>query len=198
MKKIALVVLTVAFCSSISLAQVDKSFYKKPYESRNNGTFDQSTMIVSFGLGFPNTAVGNYGFGYAGNHSSSPAMYIKFEHGIIRDEVGLGGFFSTGWGNYKNGNDKDKLSAVSFGVLGYYHFNKLIPIEKMDVYAGAGLGVRSIKYNDDDDTFDNTDTDVILIVKVGIRYYVVKNFAVYAESGYDGMSAVNLGGSFRF
>ena len=53
MKKIVLVLLTVVASFGVSQAQVDKNFYKKSYESRNNGTFDKSTSIVSFGLGVP-------------------------------------------------------------------------------------------------------------------------------------------------
>lgn len=191
MKKIVLVVLTIALGYGVSHAQVDKSFYQKSYESRNNGTFDKSTMLLSFGLGVPAY------YSYSG-FNQSPAIYGKFEHGFLRDEVGLGGYISTGWGSWKSGGEKYNFSAFSMAVLGYYHFNKLIPIEKMDVYAGAGLGFR--KFNADDETFgvDYDKSGVIFTVKVGIRYYVVKNFAVYAESGYDDMSSVNFGGTFRF
>jgi len=190
MKKIVLMVLSMAFGFAVSHAQVDKSFYQKSYESRNNGTFDKSTMLLSFGVGVP-------AFYSGGGFSQSPALYGKFEHGLIRDEVGLGGYISTGWGSWKYGGEKYNFSAFSMAVLGYYHFNKMIPIEKMDVYAGAGLGFR--RYNADD--WLGTDYDesgVIFVVKVGIRYYVVNNFAVYAESGFDDMSSVNFGGTFRF
>lgn len=189
MKKTVLVVLTIAFSYGISLAQVDKSFYKKSYESRNNGTFDKSTMLVSFGLGVP-AFISGRGF------SQSPALYGKFEHGLIRDEVGLGGYISTGWGSWKAGGEKYNFSAFSLAVLGYYHFNKLIPIEKMDVYAAAGLGFR--RYNADDYIIDYDESGVIVVFKVGIRYYVINNFAVYAESGWDDMSSANFGVSWRF
>jgi hypothetical protein len=192
MKKIVLVVLSMAFSFGISQAQVDKSFYNKSYDSRNNGTFDKSTMLLSFGLGVPTF--------HPGAFNASPAFYGKLEHGLIRDEVGLGGYISTGWGSYKRAGDRDKFSAFSIAVLGYYHFNKLIPLEKMDVYAGAGLAYRRFAYNYDDNFpgADYTNSGVIFVVKVGIRYYVVNNFAVYAESGWDDMSSVNFGGTFRF
>src|SRR5688500_18517029 len=134
MKKIVLLILSMAFSFGISQAQVDKSFYQKSYESRNNGTFDQATSIVSFGLGVPSIYTGSY-------YRQSPTLYGKFEHGFLRDEVGLGGYLAAGWGSYKFANSSIyKYSSFSFAVLGYYHFNKLIPISKMDVYAGAGLG----------------------------------------------------------
>ena len=191
MKKIVLVILSMAFSFGISQAQVDKNFYQKSYESRNNGTFDKSTSIVSFGLGVPAVYTGSY-------YRQSPTLYGKFEHGFLRDEVGLGGYVSAGWGSYKfAGSPRYNYSAFSLAVLGYYHFNKMIPIEKMDVYAGAGLGFRRHGWNDDN-IYNDDVSGVIFVVKVGIRYYVVKNFAVYAESGWDDMSSVNFGGSFRF
>lgn len=191
MKKIVLVVFSVALSFGISQAQVDKSFYQKSYESRNNGSFDQSTSLVSFGLGIPSIYTGRY-------YNQSPIFYGKYEHGFLRDEVGLGGYISAGFGSYKFANSpRYKYSSLSFAVLGYYHFNKLIPIEKMDVYAGAGLGFSRHAWNDDN-IYNDDDNSVIVVVKVGIRYYVINNFAVYAESGWDDMSSVNFGGTFRF
>lgn len=188
MKKIVLVVLTIVGCFGISQAQVDKNFYNKSYESRNNGTYDKSTNIISFGLGIPTLYNGGY-------YNQSPIFYGKYEHGFLRDEVGLGGYIAAGWGSIDNpGNDSD-FGALSIGVLGYYHFNKIIPIEKMDVYAGAGFAYRSAQWDDD---FYSDVSGVVFAFKAGIRYYVAKNFAVYAETGYDDMSSVNFGGSFRF
>lgn len=190
MKKIVLVLLSVTFGFGLSHAQVDKSFYQKSYESRNNGTFDKSTSIVSFGLGVPSIYTGRY-------YSQSPIFYGKFEHGFLRDEVGLGGYLAAGWGSFDNDVVDVNYSSFSFAVLGYYHFNKLIPIERMDVYGGAGLGFSRHAWKNDN-SFNNDDNSVLFVVKVGIRYYVVNNFAVYAESGWDDMSSVNFGGSFRF
>jgi hypothetical protein len=191
MKKIVLVVLSVVLGFGISQAQVDKNFYNKSYESRNNGTFDKETSLVTFGLGIPSYYSG-------GAFNQSPAFYGKYEHGFLRDEIGLGGYLSFGWGNYDYGPDEADFSAFSLGVLGYYHFNKMIPIEKMDVYAGAGLAFRRFGWDDDfyGDAYE--ESGVLFTVKLGIRYYVVKNFAVYAETGWDDMSSVNFGGSFRF
>ncbi|HEX6223056.1 MAG TPA: hypothetical protein VFZ52_01515 [Chryseolinea sp.] len=191
MKKIVLVVLTVTMCMGLSQAQVDKSFYNKSYESRNNGTFDKQTNLFSFGLGIPSY------YSYSG-FNQSPALYGKYEHGFLRDEIGLGGYVAFGWGSYDYIGEDYNFSAFSLAVLGYYHFNKMIPIEKMDVYAGAGLGVRTFSADDAPGGGDYDESGVIFVVKIGIRYYVVKNFAVYAETGYDDLSSVNFGGSFRF
>lgn len=194
MRKAFLLVAIIGTISSAAIAQVDKGFYRSSYESRNNGTFNSSTSIISLGLGFPNVPQPGYG----GNRFSLGPFYAKYEHGLIRDEVGLGGYvaFSQGW--YKMLGDKYSVTAFSIAVLGYYHFNKLIPVKNLDVYAGAGLAIRSVAdsynngyYNSDDGTIVNG------IVKVGVRYYLSPAFGVYAETGYDNMSSVNLGVSFR-
>ncbi|MEO7988864.1 MAG: hypothetical protein ABI663_04940 [Chryseolinea sp.] len=189
MKKSLILSIVLLICGSVAYSQNSKSFYKSSYETRNSGSWDKESMILSFGLGFPNVAVGYGGL------NGFPPIYAKFEHGFLRDEVGLGGYISTGFGSFKyTGNEKTNFTAFSVGFLGYYHFNKLIPIEKMDVYAGAGLGFRNVSYSSDDIYFDDSnDFQVTGQIKVGIRYYVKPALAFYAESGYDGMSSINLG-----
>ncbi|HOX82262.1 MAG TPA: hypothetical protein PLJ60_04540 [Chryseolinea sp.] len=193
MKKSLILSIALVICGSMAYAQNSKSFYKSSYESRNSGSWDQASSIISFGLGFPNVAPNAYG-----GNSGFPPLYVKYEHGFLRDEVGLGGYVSTGFGETGNyygvGNPvgyQTNFFAFSIAVLGYYHFNKLIPIEKMDVYAGAGLAFKNVSY-DDQDYYDN-DATITVPVKVGIRYYIKPAFAFYAESGWDGMSAINLG-----
>ena len=106
MKKIVLVLLTVVASFGVSQAQTDKNFYNKSYESRNNGTFDKSTNIVSFGLGIPTIYSGS-------NYNESPIFYGKYEHGFLRDEIGLGGYIAGGWGSCDNGNGTRMISACS-------------------------------------------------------------------------------------
>ena len=170
---------------NLAIAQDSKSFYKTSYESRNSGSFQQSAALLTFGLGVPNVAGDHH------DNNGFPPLYAKFEHGFLRDEVGLGGYVSSGWGTTdKNGNnDNTNFSAFSFGILGYYHFNKLIPIKEMDVYAATGFAYRVVSYND---YYDNNN-NVQLVWHVGIRYYVKPKFAFYFESGDDGMSRINMG-----
>ena len=192
MKKSLILSIALLICGSVAFAQNAKSFYKSSYETRNSGSFDQSSSLLSFGLGFPNVAPT-----YGGN-SGFPPLYVKYEHGFLRDEVGLGGYVSTGFGETGNyygfgpNGYQTNFFAFSIAVLGYYHFNKLIPIEKMDVYAGAGLAFKKVSYEDNDNFYDD-DATVTVPVKVGIRYYIKPAFAFYAESGWDGMSGINLG-----
>jgi hypothetical protein len=177
MKKSLVSIFALLVCVA-GYSQNSKSFYNSSYESRNSGSFDQSSSLLTFGLGFPNTSVNAI--------SGFPPIYAKYEHGFLRDEVGLGGYIASGFGTIANNN----FASFSFGIVGYYHFNKLIPIEKMDVYAGAGAGFRSVSF---DKSINSNQSDAILIARVGIRYYVKPKLAVYAETGHDGMSTINLG-----
>jgi hypothetical protein len=185
MNKLFYFIIAILTLSNVAMAQNSKSFYNTPYESRNSGSFEQSAALLSFGLGFPNVAGDHHG------NNGFPPLYAKFEHGVFRDEVGLGGYVSSGWGTtYKNGNSNEtNFNAFSVGILGYYHFNKLIPIKEMDVYVATGFAYRVVSYND----YYENNNDVLLVWHAGIRYYVKPKFSFYFESGYDGMSQINLG-----
>jgi hypothetical protein len=207
MKKLILFSLLLIGCSSLSFAQQADAFYNTPYESRNSGSFGKTTGIISLGYGFGNDAFGyNYQSGTSGstNVSFGP-LYAKYEHGFLRDEIGLGGqlALSNAWARYDNGTDRyrDKITAFSFSMLGYYHFNKLIPVPRLDVYAGTGLSIRTVSYTYDSDFSENPNnnstTNLYVIGKVGARYFVTQGFGFYAEAGMDKMSDVNLGITFR-
>lgn len=202
----AVLILAIAILPAVMFAQSGRSFYKTPYKSRNSGSFDRTSGLLSFGLGFPNRS--GTGYDYWGGDERRLGLgpgYIKYEHGII-NEIGLGGYVAAAASRYKYGPDRrytDRTLAVSLGFMGYYHFNKLIPVRKLDVYAGVGIGGRQISYSYDDDfngdrSSDRTDFEVMPLVKVGARYYFTRMFGVYAEGGYDKMSDVNLGITLRF
>lgn len=184
----------IIICASIALglmtataidssAQVIKNFYKQPYKTRNNGTFSDNTGLFSIGLGVPNV--------YAGYSSSLPPIYLKYEMGLM-DEVGLGFVGGVGLGKYKF--DDRAFFETTLGVVAYYHFNKVIPVKNLDVYAGLGLGVNIENRNNNGDA----NVSVIPLGKAGVRYYFSNAFGVYVESGYDRLSAANLGITLRF
>ena len=206
-KILTLALLIAALGSSAALyAQNGRAFYKTPYKNRNSGSFDRHSGLLSFGIGFPNRS--GTGYDYWGGDERRLGLgpgYIKYEHGLT-DEIGLGGYVAAAASRYKYGPDRrytDRVFSGSLGFMGYYHFNKLIPVRKLDVYAGVGVGIRQRTYSYDDDfsgdDYDNdTDFDVMPLFKVGARYYFTKMFGVYAEGGYDNMSDVNLGITLRF
>lgn len=189
-------------------AQHADAFYNTPYETRNSGSFDRSTGIISLGYGLSNNAVSGYSYVSGSNGSSKVSfgpVYAKYEHGLIRDDIGLGGqmAFSNTSVKYNNSNGRyqDNVTAFSFAMLGYYHFNKLIPVPRLDVYAGTGASVKTLAYHYDSSLNENpnnhTETNLYIIGRIGARYYVTNGFGFYAEAGMDNMSDVNLGISFK-
>jgi len=190
MEKIQLIIVFLIGANTL-VAQDSVSFYDTDYESRNSGSFQKRATLISFGVGVPNL-VNNFEDG----HSGFPPAYFKYEHGFMRDEIGIGGHFSMGWGSFDNDNNsKTNFTAVSVGALMFYHFNKLISLKTLDLYVGAGLGYRHIAYttNDAATPKHDPDDDILGIIRLGARYYVNSKFSFFAETGYDGMSAVNMG-----
>lgn len=195
MKKIFLTT-TLAILALSAFDAHAGGFYSTSYKSRNSGSFSKNTNLLSFGIGFPNHINASYN-----NFGGFGPIYAKYEHGIM-DEISVGAYVAAGFGNYRQGWGtayKVNVFGLSIGALGYYHFNKLIPVKQLDAYAGAGFGVRSLAYSTDSGftTPDNT-FKPIGIVKVGARWYFSNSFSVYAESGYDRMSSFNTGVTLRF
>lgn len=201
MKKLFLLLFALCAISSFSFAQNAKSFYRSSYESRNSGSFSQGHSLLSFTYGFGNQFYPGYGGFYTGvNRFALGPVYVKYEHGFLRDEVGLGGHIavSHGWVKYNSG-ERDNITAASFALLGFYHFNKLIPVRDLDVYvcAGPSFWNRAYKYDNDNPADDYTTSEVVFVGKVGVRYYMSSKFAFTAEAGWDQMSSVNLGITFK-
>jgi hypothetical protein len=199
MKK-ALIVLSVLASLGIGAqAQSAKSFYQSPYAKRNSGSLDKGDFILSFGYGFPNLKINSYA-----NRTSFGPLYLKGEYAII-DEVSVGAHIATAFGNHKYGPGNrysNKSTVFSTGAMGYYHFNKLIPVSQLDVFVGAGFNMVWTHYTEDPDfrpvNNSYTDFDAYGAAAVGARWYFTNTFGVYTEFKYDGLSNVNLGVSFRF
>lgn len=189
-------------------AQESKQFYDQPFKERNNGTFSKGTQIITFGYGLGNTS----GTGYLNidlnekiSHTNIGPMYLKYEYGLA-ESIGLGVY-----GSYAYAKDvmnpaapKDYFThAISFGVNGFYHFNKVIHVENLDLYAGLGLGFKSVsvksKLSDGADEPEKlSDNTGVFSLRLGARYYIVSGFGAYFEFGPDKMSALNVGLSYRF
>lgn len=191
--------MTIVFVTSAAaFAQNSKDFYNTPYNSRNSGSFGRNTGLLTFSYGFPNIPISGKSFVGNSKIGFGPA-YAKFEYGVM-DEVGIGAQMAFSGGRYEYGADQhERIHAFHFAVLGYYHFNKLIPVANLDVYAGTGIGIRnrSVTYTDNNYS-DDTDVNVSVVMRAGVRYYVKPTLALSAEAGYDDMSDINLGITFRF
>ncbi len=180
------------------------SFYHTPYRTRNNGSYDRDTRIISIGYGFPNTLYNDYGYliySYSGSKTGFGPIMGKFEY-AIRDEIGIGGVLDAAYRQWKytaGGHQyRDKAFGVGVSLLGYYHFNKLIPVRKLDVYAGVGVNISHVAYTDDYTGNTNGTIDVLPALVAGARYYFKPDFGPYFEVGRTNYSWVNLGLSFAF
>lgn len=183
MRKVSMSMTLAALLLSSAAAYSQKSgFYSQPYKSRNSGSFDKGTNLFSIGIGAP--------YGWGNYNVAFPPVYLKYEHGIM-DEVGIGVIGGIGLGKWNS----YRYTAATVGVLGYYHFNKLIPVSKLDVYLGAGGSVVIDSYNDN---FSKDRTRFRPLAKVGARYYFTPSIGVYLEGGADAFGPVNGGITFRF
>lgn len=184
MKKVLLTIGSLAALlagTSSASAQVINGFYDQPYKTRNNGTFSSKTSLWSFGIGAP--------YGYVNYRATLPALYAKYEMGIM-DEIGVGLIAGASLGKHRITDDA--YFSTLAGAAAYYHFNKIIPVRNLDVYAGLGLGFNI------HNRVNDTRVDLRALVPVGVRYYFSEGFAVYAETGYDYLGAGNLGITLRF
>ena len=199
MKKIFFLALATA-CLGIftnNASAQSKSFYATPYKERNSGSFSKGTSLLSLGYGIGSI---NH-LGIWTGYSSIPIgpIYLKYEVGVM-DELSIGGYIAPEYTIRRlNGNAYSNSLGLGLGVLGYYHFNKFIPVEKLDVYAGAGFGIKYYGETYKNNTIKNYSKIYPRpLVKVGARYYLANNFAVYLESGYDNSSSLNIGITLRF
>jgi hypothetical protein len=180
-----------------------RSFYKTPYRTRNSGSYGLDSRMLSLGYGFGTTLYNSYGYypgaGNRGKSAFGPLM-VKYEH-AIRDEVGIGaiGELAFRQWKYRVGGDtyKDRAVGVGISFLGYYHFNKFIPVPKLDVYAGAGISIAHTSYKDDFYGTSHSTVDVMPAGVVGARYLFKPTFGVYGEVGRTSFSWLNLGVSFK-
>jgi hypothetical protein len=189
MKAIYVITLSLGLMANC-YAQDAASFYDSPYKARNSGSFGKKSFLVSAGVGAPNLR-----YGYTGKGSFSPAIYIELEHGFLRDEIGLGASMVTSWGSRNQGSEK--IREIAFFVSGYYHFNKLISVKKLDIYAGLGLAYRRYFYANEANPYDIITGNILLPTHVGVRYSLTPKLSLHVRYTYDRRSNVNGGVTFR-
>ena len=123
----------------------------------------------------------------------------SFEHGFT-EQISAGGFIDyLSWKNsYSSYNYSWRF--IYFGARVSYHFNELLNLnnDKLDVYAGAGLGYSAVSTSDNlVSGYSGYSNRLFLNLHVGGRYYFSNNIGAYAEAGY-GVSALKLGLTFKF
>ncbi|OFY70563.1 MAG: hypothetical protein A2Y71_05745 [Bacteroidetes bacterium RBG_13_42_15] len=157
-------------------------------------TFEKGDMVLNAGIGIGHT------YGHAGG--ISPSITVTAERGFW--EIGDFGVISIGallgyqYSRYHYWGYDNSWSNFYFGARGLFHFT-IIPVEKLDVYAGIGAGLRID--TEPDWIYENRTTDLHFGpyggVFAGARYYFSDNFAAFAELGYE-VSWLKLGVAFKF
>lgn len=178
-------------------------------------TFRKNVTIATLSVGFIDDYRKNYSVpaGYVLNNTSGIApVYGRLEYGIT-DNVSVGAvffhdvFYSNFFKIYTaNGVEHkryntDRVRLISGGLAAYYHFSKLIPVKKLDAFAGVGLSLNNIRHSampQGDSTLTTVSHSVSPMLKIGARYYLSNRGSIFADLGYDRKSIFSLGFSCRF
>lgn len=170
-----------------------------------NNTFKKGQTDLNIGLYLGR----NYGY-YGGGrswHSASPLFSFSADHGITKNiSIGAHLSYSTikweyrGTYNYYNNSvfgsynyvDTYRWSFLLPGVRGAFHFAEYIPVENLDVYAGAMLGylITTGKYTTDNSSngrvvsYSSTYSRFAWTTYVGGRYRFTDKIGIYLELGY--------------
>lgn len=187
MKKIFLSILLITAIATVSTAQTTSS------SAFSNG---DNLFNVGIGVGSP-----FFGFGYKSSFPVNPT--VSYERGIM-DALSVGGTISFASSKFQNnGITYFKESATYIGVRGSYHVNQYLNLgDNVDLYGGASLGYVVVNVTDQQGVngidFLGTASGVGFGLYAGGKYYFQPNFGVYAEVGYESLSFLNLGVTFKF
>jgi hypothetical protein len=181
MKKTLLSILLLVTISSAGMAQSSSSAF-------NNG---DNLLHVGVGLGSP-----FFGFGYSASLPFNPT--ITYERGIT-DVISVGGTLSFANSKFNGDGFSFKESATYIGVRGSYHVNQYLNLgDNVDLYGGASLGYVVVSVSDNQNNFGAAASAPGFGLFAGGKYYFQPNFGVYAEVGYESLSFLNIGVTFKF
>ncbi|MBS1689153.1 MAG: hypothetical protein JSS96_10545 [Bacteroidetes bacterium] len=178
-------------------------------------TFSRKTTLFTISLGLADWNKQNYKLPDStryGSGSGSLPVYFRLERAVnnnISIAVSLAyDVFRYNYSRegYTNGvlfyrPVTDKVSIISPGLQAFYHFNKLIPVRNLDLSVGLGIAANYIKHSNypSSDTISNViKPDVTLTARLAARYYINRHASAFLDIGYDKMSLLSLGVSFRF
>ncbi len=174
-------------------AQPAPTVSSEPSRKRSSRTFSSASGDLAYEKG---DKLLNVGVGLSSYYYGNP-LGISFEIGVDND-ISVGGQF-----DYNAGTDNydDRYTATYFGVRGSYHFNRLLQLNtnKVDVYAGAGLGYRTFRWNDS--YYGSTysyGSGVFANYFIGGKYYFNNKLGGFLELGYTGISRARIGLSAKF
>jgi hypothetical protein len=202
MKKIILLVLLIATLSVSGVFAEDGGMFT----SYAPGIVDTGTKL------FINTGVA-WGFFPLYTKGVIPPLEASIEV-ALPIPLSFGGFFAYAQGKTENAINysyalADQIeTAMTFGGRMSYHVN--LGVKNLDTYASLSLGwlVWTLKYDwkkgkQSEMGFPSLwgDTDYSQFfydVRLGLRYFFINNVGVYAEVGYNVISIIGVGLSFKF
>ena len=162
--------------------------------SGRSQSFEVGDIVLNAGIGVGHT--------YGVHGGISPSITVTGERGFW--EIGDFGIIAIGamlgyqYSGYHYFGYDYSWNDFYFGARGLFHFT-IIPVEKLDVYAGIGAGLRIDSEPDWADPDDAVDFGFGPYggVFAGGRYYFTDKFAAFAELGYE-ISWLKLGVAFKF
>jgi hypothetical protein len=170
-------------------------------------SFAKGSTAINLGIGL-GIGYGYSSFGFAGNSSSSPAISLSVERGIVEGigpgVISVGGLVGYKSYTYKyavlNDSYKASWNNIYIATRGAYHYN-FTANPKVDTYAGVSLAVRIESYSNNYSGTAETDSYGGANLEGGIflggRYLLTDNIGAFAELGYD-MSYLKLGVTSKF
>jgi hypothetical protein len=156
--------------------------------------FNQGESVLSAGL-----ALGGIN-GSAGS-MSVPPIFVSYDFGLTPDfSLGAAASYYQASADYGYGRDW-KYSYTTLAVRGDYHFGRLLPIEKLDLYGGLllGYGIVSVSAPSNFPGSAGVGSTANLVVwgaSLGARYYFTKSLAAQVELGV-GLGNLGLGLAYK-
>lgn len=193
MKKSALLFVFIFLVSYASFAQ-----------KANDMAYEKGNSTISLGYGIVNVWKSFLGLIPIPEYEvKSPGVFtFIYEYGITkRFSGGLAASYSRIRGKAERFQIADQLTIISVDLRANYH---LWTNKKFDPYFGAGIGFNNSKYKNLDThtvaVADNSKTPSTLDFsgQVGIKYFPIPHFGLYAEAGYVGGAIVHVGLTGRF
>ncbi|GAB3953638.1 hypothetical protein GCM10028805_37750 [Spirosoma harenae] len=153
--------------------------------------YHQGDNLVSVGIGLASY----YGYG--------TPIGASYEAGIDKDfSVGAQIDYNAGnYGDYYYNNYQWRYTSTYIGVRGSYHVNRILNLntQKVDLYAGAGLGYRSFRWNDSRYGYGyDYSSGLFVNYFLGGKYYFTPTVGAFLELGYSGLSPSRIGLAVKF
>lgn len=150
-----------------------------------NAQYEKGDKLLNIGIG------NSYGYG------GGVPLGVSLEVGIT-DDISVGGIVDY----ISNKDGFGKFTSSFIGGRGSYHLNKILNFneEKIDLYAGLGLGFYSFKYKNDGvpGGFGSNTSGLDFNGFAGARYYFKPSLGGFLEVGQVGLSRVKLGLALKF